>query len=60
MYAKLVSAHAAYVFTMKPTIIEYDSARYNFREWACEVLGVNDLEAIHCLNKVKTLSLIHI
>ena len=47
-------AHAAYVFTMKPIIVEYDSARYNFREWACEVLGVNELEAIHCLNKVKT------
>ena len=37
---------------MKSTILEYDSTRYNFRKWACEVLGVKDLEAIHSLNKV--------
>ena len=39
---------------MKSTILEYDSTRYNFRKWACELLGVNDLETIHSLNKVKT------
>ena len=39
---------------MNPIIVEYDSTRYNFRKWACELLGVNDLETIHSLNKVKT------
>ena len=42
---------------MKSTILEYDSTRYNFRKWACEVLGVRDLEAIHSLNKVKTFNI---
>ena len=42
---------------MKPTILEYDSTRYNFRKWACEVLGVRDLETIHSLNKVKTFNI---
>tara|TARA_A100001011_G_scaffold203692_1_gene212010 strand:- start:585 stop:1142 length:558 start_codon:yes stop_codon:yes gene_type:complete len=39
---------------MKTTILEYDPTRYNFREWACEVLGVKDLEAIHSLNTIRT------
>ena len=39
---------------MNPIIIEYNSARYDFRKWACEVLGVQELEIIHRLNKVKT------
>ena len=42
---------------MKSTILEYDSTRYNFRKWACEVLGVKDLEAIHSLNKVRTFNI---
>ena len=42
---------------MNSTILEYDSTRYNFRKWACEVLGVRDLEAIHSLNKVKTFNI---
>ena len=50
----LILAHFEYVIRMNPTIVEYDSARYDFRKWACEVLGVQELEIIHRLNKVKT------
>jgi len=50
----LILAYSEYVIRMNPTIIEYDSARYDFRKWACEVLGVQELEIIHRLNKVKT------
>ena len=39
---------------MKTTILEYDPTRYNFRKWACEVLGVKDLEAIHSSNTIRT------
>ena len=42
---------------MESIILEYDSSRYDFRKWACEVLGVKDLEAIHSLNKVRTLNI---
>ena len=42
---------------MKPTILEYDSSRYDFRKWACGVLGATDLEKIHCVDKIKTLNM---
>ena len=39
------------------TILEHNSNRYDFRKWACEVLGVKNLEAIHSLNKVRAFNI---
>ena len=44
------------VARMKPIILEYDPSKYQFREWACQVLGVSSLEKAHASDQVKTLN----
>ena len=41
---------------MKTTIIDFDVRRYDFREWACEVLSAERLETIHLFDKIKFLN----
>ena len=44
------------VARMKPIILEYDPSKYQFREWACQVLGVSSLEKAHASDQVKILN----
>ena len=41
---------------MKTTIIEYNTDKYNFQEWASEGLGKNSLGEIHNYDMIKTLN----
>ena len=41
---------------MKQQILNYDPSKYRFQEWACEVLGISDLEHAHASDKVKMLN----
>ncbi|BEV36248.1 hypothetical protein CREGCYN_10600 [Synechococcus sp. M16CYN] len=35
-------------------IIDYDTSDFRFREWACDVLKVNNLEKIHLSTRIKS------
>ena len=48
--------HSLKVSSMKPIILEYDPSKYQFQEWACQVLGVSSLEMAHESDNVKTLN----
>ena len=41
---------------MKQQILNYDPSKYRFQEWACDVLGISDLENAHASDKVKMLN----
>ena len=41
---------------MKQQILNYDPGKYRFQEWACDVLGISDLENAHASDKVKMLN----
>ena len=34
----------------------YEPSKYGFQEWACDVLGISDLENAHASDKVKMLN----
>ena len=44
------------VACMKPINLEYDSSKYQFQEWACQVLGISSLEKAHASDQVKILN----
>ena len=44
------------VADMKPTVLEYDPNKYQFQEWACQVLGISNLERAHTSDQVKQLN----
>ena len=44
------------VVFMKQQVLNYDISKYQFQEWACEVLGVTNLENVHASNRVKLLN----
>lgn len=41
-------------------IIDYNTQKYNFREWACAVLGMQDIENIHERPDIKRLNSEHV
>jgi len=44
------------IFSMKQQILDYDTSKYRFQEWACDVLGISSLENAHASDKVKLLN----
>lgn len=41
--------------TTQTFIIDYDTARFDFRGWACGVLGVSDLHEIHLRDDIRSM-----